>query len=240
MEVFPAIDLRNGQVVRLAQGDYDHQTTYSSDPLAVAGQLVAAGARWIHMVDLDAARSGQSANLDVVEAIRGNLDVRIQLGGGARSEAAVERMLAAGADRVVVGSAALENWAWFERLIQRADLLGRIALGLDARDGRVAIKGWTETTEQTAVELAGRVRGRPVAAIIYTDIARDGMLLGPNIPATAELVEAADVPVIASGGVSSLDDLARCKAIGCAGVVVGRAYYEGKIDLRQALELADK
>jgi len=238
MEVFPAIDLRDGQVVRLVQGDYGHQTTYSSDPLAVAGDFVAAGARWIHMVDLDAARSGQSANLDAVEAIRDNLDVHIELGGGARSEAAIQRMLAAGADRVVVGSAALENWPWFEQLIRRKDLLGRIALGLDAREGRLAIKGWTEATEQTAVELAGRVRGRPVAAIIYTDIACDGMLLGPNIPATAELVEAADVPVIAAGGVSSLDDLAQCKAVGCAGVVVGRAYYEGKVDLRQALELA--
>jgi len=140
----------------------------------------------------------------------------------------------------VVGSAALANWPWFERLVQRADLLGRIALGLDAREGRLAIKGWTEATEETAAELAERVRDRPVAAIIYTDIARDGMLLGPNIPATAELVEAADVPVIAAGGVSSLDDLAQCKAIGCAGVVVGRAYYEGKIDLRLALKLAGK
>jgi len=164
MEVFPAIDLRDGQVVRLAQGNYGHQTTYSSDPLAVAGEFVAAGARWIHMVDLDAARSGQSANLDVVEAIRDNLDIHIQLGGGARSEAAVERMLAAGADRVVVGSAALANWPWFERLVQRADLLGRIALGLDAREGRLAIKGWTEATEETAAELAERVRDRPVGS----------------------------------------------------------------------------
>jgi phosphoribosylformimino-5-aminoimidazole carboxamide ribotide isomerase len=239
MEILPAIDLRGGKVVRLAQGDYDRQTTYADDPVSVAKAFVAAGARWIHVVDLDAARTGTPTNTASVAAVAAAVDARIQLGGGARDEAAIDAMLAGGVARVVVGSAALRDWAWFEGLLARADLAGRLALGLDARGGRVAAQGWTEQLATTAVELARRTRGRPLGAIVYTDISRDGMLGGVNVEATAEIVAATDVPVIASGGVGSLEDVRRCKAIGCAGAIVGRAYYEGAIDLAGAVRAAE-
>ena len=239
MEILPAIDLRGGKVVRLAQGDYDRQTTYADDPVSVAKAFVAAGARWIHMVDLDAARTGTPTNTASVSAVAAAVDARIQLGGGARDAAAIDAMLTGGVARVVVGSAALRDWAWFEGLLARADLAGRLALGLDARGGRVAAQGWTEQLATTAVELARRTRGRPLGAIVYTDISRDGMLGSVNVEATAEIVAATDVPVIASGGVGSLEDVRRCKAIGCAGAIVGRAYYEGAIDLAGAVRAAE-
>jgi len=240
MDILPAIDLRGGKVVRLARGNYARQTTYDDDPVAVARRFVAAGAEWIHMVDLDAARTGRPANTDAVRAVADAVDARIELGGGARSTAAVESMLAGGVSRVVVGSAALEDWAWFEKLAARDDLAGRLALGLDARSGRLAVRGWTEQLEALAVDLAARVRGWPLGAVIYTDISRDGMLGGVNVEATAEVIDATDVPVIASGGVASLDDVLRCRQIGCAGAIIGRAYYEGKIDLTRAMEIAEK
>ena len=238
MEILPAIDLRDGQVVRLLRGDYARQTTYSSDPAAVAGDFVRAGATWIHMVDLDAARSGRFAHADVVRAVCESSGAKVELGGGARDDKAVEAMLACGVDRVIVGSAALRDWAWFEGLVRRPQMAGRIALGLDARDGRLAVDGWTRQVDATAANLAAQVKGWPVAAIIYTDIARDGMLSGVNFEATAEVVAATDVPVIASGGVCGLEDVAQCKQIDCAGVIIGKAYYEGRIDLGEAIELA--
>jgi phosphoribosylformimino-5-aminoimidazole carboxamide ribotide isomerase len=238
MEVLPAIDLRDGKVVRLRQGDYAEQTTYSSDPAGVAKTLAAAGAKWIHVVDLDAARTGAPANAPALRAICEAVGLKVQFGGGMRNDAAIESALSVGVARVVVGSAALKDWAWFHRLVGRTEMAGRIALGLDARAGRLAVQGWTRQTQVTAVEVARRVRGWLLGAIVYTDIARDGMLAGVNIPATAELIAATDVPVIASGGVSCLQDVLECKRIGCAGVIVGRAYYEGKIDLARACALA--
>jgi phosphoribosylformimino-5-aminoimidazole carboxamide ribotide isomerase len=238
MLVLPAIDLRNGQVVRLSQGDYDRQTVYSSDPASVAKTFASAGAEWIHVVDLDAAREGHPCNTAAVESIRRSVKLRIELGGGARSGAAIDRMLAMGVDRVVVGSAAMKDWAWFERLLGRDDLAGKLALGLDARDGRLAVHGWTEQVDATAEEVARRVSGGPLGAIVYTDSARDGMLSGVNTEATARVVASTDVPVIASGGVGSLDDVRRCREIGCEGVIVGRAWYEGRVDLAGAIETA--
>jgi phosphoribosylformimino-5-aminoimidazole carboxamide ribotide isomerase len=224
-------------VVRIKQGDFDRRTDYSDSPEAVAQAMVAAGAGWLHVVDLDAAETGRTANAAAVAAIRSAVEARIELGGGARSEAAIDAMLSGGADRVVVGSAAMEDWAWFERLAKRADLTGRLALGLDARGGKLASRGWTRQLKTSAVEIARRTRGWALGAIVYTDIARDGMMTGPNLAATGEIVTATDVPVIASGGVSSLDDVAACKRVGCAGVIVGRAYYEGRIDLAEAIRL---
>lgn len=238
MDILPAIDLRDGQVVRLAKGDYDRQTTYGDDPAAVARTFVEAGAGWIHMVDLDAARTGRRTNSSAVRAVVEAVDARVELGGGARDDAAVEAMLADGVARVVVGSAALRDWEWFERLLARADLAGRIALGLDARDGRLAADGWTEQLEATAVEIAARTRSWPLGAIVYTDIARDGMLTGVNLSATADVIAATDVGVIASGGVASLADVGGCKEIGCAGVIIGKAWYEGRIDLARACEMS--
>ena len=238
MDILPAIDLRGGKVVRLARGDYDLQTTYHDDPVEVARQFIAAGAKWIHMVDLDAARSGRPANHQAVRAVAEASGAAIQLGGGARDEATVDAMLSLGIRRVVVGSAAMKDWPWFERLAARDDLAGRLALGLDARDGRLAAEGWTEQLATTALELARRVRGWPLGAIVYTDIGRDGMLSGVNVEATAEIVAATDVPVIASGGLRDLADVAECRRIGCAGAIIGRAYYEGSIDLARAVEVA--
>ena len=240
MEVLPAIDLRDGRVVRLEQGDYDRRTEYSDDPAAVAREMLAAGARWVHVVDLDAARTGRPGNTAAFTAVRQTLGkaAKIQLGGGARSEAAVDAMLAAGADRVVVGSAALEDWTWFERLAKRPDLAAKLALGLDARGGKLATRGWTRQLDASAVELARRTAGWPLGAIVYTDIARDGMMTGLNLAATAQVIAATDVPVIASGGVAGLEDVIRCKEAGCAGVIVGKAYYEGTLDLAQAIRLA--
>jgi len=236
MEILPAIDLRDGKVVRLAQGDYDRQTTYHDDPAAVARLFVQAGAKWVHVVDLDAARTGTPANAaavrEIVQAV--GADARVELGGGARDTEAVRRMLDSGVARVVVGSAAMKDWAWFEALVACEDLAGKLALGLDARDGRLAAHGWTEQLETSAADLARRTRGWALGAIVYTDIARDGMLSGVNIQATAEIIRATDVPVIASGGVSSLDDVRACARIGCAGAIIGRAWYEEKIDLTEA------
>ena len=236
MEILPAIDLCGGKVVRLAQGDYDRQTIYHDDPVAVAKLFVQAGAKWIHVVDLDAARTGTPANAVAVRAVvqAVGADARVELGGGARDTAAVQRMLESGVARVVVGSAAMKDWAWFEVLVARGELAGKLALALDARDGRLAARGWTEQLETSAADLARRAHGWPLGAIVYTDIARDGMLSGVNLQATAEIIRATDVPVIASGGVSSLDDVRQCARIGCAGAIIGRAWYEGKIDLAEA------
>lgn len=238
MNVLPAIDLRNGNVVRLAQGDYDRETVYSGNPLEVARYFAACGCEWVHVVDLDAARSGQLTNLAAVLEIVARTEIRVELGGGIRDDRAIDRALEAGVDRLVVGSAAVKNWPWFERLLHRPELSDRLCLGLDARDGKLAIHGWTEQAPDTAADLARRVQGAPLAAIIYTDIARDGMLVGPNFAATAELIAATDVPVIASGGIGSLEDVLQCRKIGCAGAIVGRAYYEGKIDLAEAVAAA--
>jgi phosphoribosylformimino-5-aminoimidazole carboxamide ribotide isomerase len=240
MELLPAIDLRDGKVVRLRRGDYDDQTVYGDDPAAIAARFEQAGARWIHVVDLDAAKSGVLTNGDSIRAIRRAVKLSIELGGGARSDKAVDAMIEAGADRVVVGSAAMRDWAWFERLARRDDLVAKVALGLDAREGMLAAYGWTEQTTLRAVDMARRVNGWPLGAIVYTDIARDGMLQGVNIEATAEIVRSCDVPVIASGGVTDVDDIRRCRQIGCGGAIVGKAWYDGRIDLARAFAAASE
>lgn len=225
-------------MVRLAQGDYQRQTVYSDRPVEVAEAFARAGCRWLHVVDLDAARHGRPENLAVVTEIARRVDLQIELGGGLRSDSAVQAALDAGVERVIIGSAALGNWPWFEGLLRRSDLAGQVALSLDARAGRLAVHGWTEGTNTSAVEVAGRVKGMGLSAIIYTDIHRDGMLTGPNFHSTAELIAASDAPVIASGGVAGVEDIRRCRQIGCAGVIVGRAYYEGRLDLAEALRVA--
>ena len=241
MDVLPAIDLRGGKVVRLQQGDYDQQTTYADDPSLVARRFADAGADWIHVVDLDAARTGQITNRAEILAIRRTTRVKIELGGGARSADTIRLMLSDLADRVVVGSAGLKDWDWFEGLLGLEAIPNeRLALGLDARNGRLAIHGWTEELPDTAVDLARRVRGSGLGAIVYTDIARDGMLEGINIEATAEVLGATDVPVVASGGLGSLDDIRQCRRIGCGGVILGKALYEGRVDLADALAVASE
>ena len=234
MKILPAIDLRDGQVVRLEKGNYDLQTTYGQDPAAIARVFADAGAEWIHIVDLDAARSGRPTNTAAIASIRDAVDISLELGGGMRDDQSVRTALDAGVNRVIVGSAALRDLQWFEQLVGSDDLAGRVVLGLDARDGMLAADGWTTQTECTALEIAQRVTDWPLAGIVYTDIARDGMLTGVNTTATAELINVTNVPVIASGGVASLDDLLACKEIGCWGAIVGKAWYEGMIDLGHA------
>lgn len=238
MEILPAIDLRAGEVVRLSQGDYDRQKVYATDPSGMAVEFISAGARWIHVVDLDAARTGKRTNAEAIRSICRTAGAKIQLGGGIRDDEAAAAAMELGADRLVIGSAALNDWAWFEDLTRRSELADKVVLGLDARDGKLAAAGWTDQTDLLVAEVARRAKTLPLAAIVYTDIARDGMLTGPDIETTAELIETTALPIIASGGVGSLDDIARCKEIGCAGAIVGRAYYEGLIDLADACELA--
>ncbi|MBT3278379.1 MAG: 1-(5-phosphoribosyl)-5-[(5-phosphoribosylamino)methylideneamino] imidazole-4-carboxamide isomerase [Phycisphaerales bacterium] len=240
MDLLPAIDLRGGQVVRLERGDYDLQTTYNSDPGAVAASFAEAGAKWIHVVDLDAAKSGIPTNTDAIGAIRSAVGdaMKIELGGGARTTDTVVRMLDGVADRVVIGSAALEKWDWFESLLTGEQFTNdQLVLGLDAKEGRLAIHGWTKVLEETALDLGARVNGSGLGAIVYTDIARDGMLSGINVEQTAAMVKITDVGIVASGGVASLDDVRAALDIGCGGCILGKALYEGKVILKDAVEL---
>jgi len=242
MDILPAIDLLDGKVVRLSRGDYDQRTVYSDAPADVAARFLDAGAAWIHVVDLNAARGGEPTNTNALAAVcrlAGERGARVQTGGGVRDRASIDRLLAVGVSRLVIGSAAMKNWPWFEALLTDDAMPNeRFALGLDARDGYLAAEGWTEQLDITAADLAERVSGSGLGAIVYTDIARDGMLTGVNYGATRRLIEATDAPVIASGGVAGIEDVRRCGEIGCAGVIVGRAYYEGRIDIRQALAAA--
>jgi phosphoribosylformimino-5-aminoimidazole carboxamide ribotide isomerase len=235
VEVIPAIDLRGGQLVRLAQGDYARETVYERDPPRAAARFAAAGAPRLHVVDLDAARDGGKTNLAAIRAILAEArGVPVQVGGGVRALERVEELLALGAARVVMGTAALEDPALLRRAALRHP--GRIVLGLDAREGRVAVRGWLETSERRVEEVLDEFSDLPLAALLHTDIARDGMLVGPSLDATLALARRTRVPVIASGGVGCQDDLvalARTRAI--AGAIVGRALYEGRIELGAAL-----
>ncbi len=235
MELYPAIDIRSGRVVRLTQGEATRQTVYGDDPAAVAESFVAAGARWIHVVDLDRAfgtGDNEHAVAAVLERVAGRAGV--QAGGGFRSAELVRWGVALGLARVVVGTAAAIDPGFLED-IAAAVPPERLAVGVDARDGRVAVRGWTETSELTAPELGRRALGAGIRTLIYTDVARDGMLLGPDIAGAVRLQDEG-ASVIASGGVSSLADLREVAEAGLAGVIVGRALYEGRFDVRQALE----
>jgi len=242
-ELYPAIDLRAGRAVRLLRGDYAAETVYSDDPVAVARGFEAAGARWIHVVDLDAARSGEAGNLEYVAAIARSVRCGVETGGGVRSAEAAERLIDAGVARVVIGTAAVERPEFVTELATRYP--GRVAVGLDARGRRVAVKGWTETTGADLVELARRFEGEGVAALIVTEIGRDGTMAGPDLDQLAAVLEATRVDVIASGGVGTLDDVAALAGLragpglhggrSLAGIIVGRALYEGRFTVEEAL-----
>jgi phosphoribosylformimino-5-aminoimidazole carboxamide ribotide isomerase len=236
MELWPAIDLRGGRCVRLQQGDYARETVFDDDPPAVARRFVAEGARHLHLVDLDGARDGRPVNLDAVRAIVAAVDIPCELGGGVRDEAAIQTLLDAGLARVVIGTRAQREPDWFRRMC--AKFPGRLALGIDARGGHVATHGWLETSDAPAVELAKQFENEPLAALIYTDIATDGMLAGPNLAAMREMAEAVRLPVIASGGVSCAADVQALAATGVAGCIVGRALYENRLTLSEALAAA--
>lgn len=238
--LFPAIDLKAGACVRLLRGEMDKATTFNPDPADQARRFADMGFAWLHVVDLDGAFAGNSANTSAVRAILSATDCPVQLGGGLRTRAQIDTWLDAGVTRVILGTAALRD----PDLVREAarDLPGRIAVGIDARDGRVAVEGWAETSDLQATELARRFEGAGVAALIVTDIARDGTKTGVNVAFTANMAAAVDIPVIASGGVKDLADLKALRDGGgsrpIAGAILGRALYDGDIDPRAALEAA--
>ena len=235
MELYPAVDVQGGRVVRLRQGEAARATAYGDDPVAVAEGFAAMGARWLHFVDLDRA-FGTGDNRALARRLLAVAKTHVQVGGGLRTAEAIEEMLAWGATRVVIGTKAATDPALVERLLRRHGAT-RLAVGIDAKDGRVAVRGWTEVFDLAPVELARRVQQQGATTVIYTDAARDGMLAGPDL-AGARALAALGLDVIASGGVASLDDLRAARAAGLAGAIVGRALYEGRFTLAEALECA--
>ena len=238
MILFPAIDLKDGQCVRLRLGDMNQATVFNEDPAAQASEFAEQGFEWLHLVDLNGAFAGRPVNAGAVEAILAATDVPVQLGGGIRDMATVESWLAKGIRRVILGTAAVRDPDFVRTACRQHP--GRIAVAVDARDGKVAAAGWAESTDIAAADLARRFEDAGVAAIIYTDIDRDGMLKGLNLEATLRLAQATAIPVIASGGLASLDDIRRLVAPECAileGAVCGRALYDGRLDGREALRL---
>ena len=232
MELWPAIDLRGGKCVRLLQGDYDRETVFGDDPVVMVSRFVAQGAKRLHIVDLDGAKAGRPEQADLIARMVAAAGVPCQLGGGIRSLETAKAYAAAGVARLVVGSVAIEEPALLEELATA--LPGRIVLGLDARDGRVAVRGWLETSPLTAVAVAQRHQGLPLAGIVYTDIATDGMLAGPNLAALEEMIGAVKLPVVASGGIATAEDLRQVARIGAGGCIVGRALYDGGLSLADA------
>lgn len=236
MRILPAIDLRGGKCVRLRQGDYAQETVFGEDPAAMAAHWAAQGAEYLHLVDLDGAREGRPVNLPSVQAILERVGIPCQMGGGVRDEATVTELLRAGLKRVVVGTRALEDAPWLAVMCRRFP--HALVLGIDARDGMVAVRGWQQTSQVQVEALLSRVRGLPLAAVVYTDIGRDGMLSGPNVEAVEKVLKATAIPVIASGGVGTVDDVARLARLPLEGCIIGRALYEGTVSLPQAIEAA--
>jgi phosphoribosylformimino-5-aminoimidazole carboxamide ribotide isomerase len=230
--ILPAIDLRGGQCVRLRQGDYAQETVFGNDPGAMAKRWVSQGARFLHVVDLDGAKAGRPINGDAVRAITAS-GVPCQLGGGLRTEADIAQALEWGVSRVVVGTQALKEPAWLAKIARQFP--SKVVLGIDAKNGMVATDGWLEVSQRPAVAFARDCAAWPLAAIVYTDISKDGMLAGPNLDAMAELAAAVKLPVIASGGVTTLDDVRELAKRGLAGCIIGRALYEGRIDVQRAI-----
>src|SRR4029079_3204802 len=235
MLIIPAIDLKDGRCVRLRQGDMAAETIYSADVTEVAGRWQQKGAGLIHVVDLNGAVDGEPKNLPHIESVMKTVRVKVQVGGGIRTIETIRRYLNAGVSRVVLGTAALMNRALLDLAFQ--EFPQRIVLGLDARDGRIAVKGWTSVSDVKAIDLLKELSGCAIAAVVYTDIARDGMLNGPNVPALKEIVECSSFPVIASGGITRLEDLQAIRSLGprIEGAIVGKALYDDKLDLRDAV-----
>lgn len=240
MIIIPAVDIKNGKCVRLLQGRMNDETIYSDDPEAMALKWAQIGAQLIHVIDLDGAFAKSPQNIEAIRKILKSVMVPIQLGGGIRNEETVHMYLKLGVNRIIIGTEAIKKPAFVKRVCEKYP--GQIIVGIDARQGKVAIDGWTHTTRIEVIELAKEFEGCGVAAINFTDIQRDGMQTGPNIDATLRLAEAVTIPVIASGGVSSIEDIKNLLPLekkGVAGVIVGRALYSGQLDLKAALDLTD-
>ena len=238
MQIWPAIDLRDGKCVRLRQGDYRRETVFDDDPAVAARRWVDSGGECLHLVDLDGARDGRPVNREAIARIVETAGVPCELGGGIRDEASIGELLELGLARLVVGTRALREPDWFRRMC--GQFPGKLVLGIDARDGKVATDGWLETSGVEAVEMARSLADAPIAAIVYTDIAKDGMMAGANVEAMAAMRRAVPVPVVASGGVTTIEDVERLAAVDVAGCIIGRALYEGKLDLAEAIRVGSK
>jgi phosphoribosylformimino-5-aminoimidazole carboxamide ribotide isomerase len=234
MVIIPAIDLMQGKCVRLIQGEYHHQITYENDPLAQANQFAADGAEWLHIVDLEGAKVGKPINTHVIADIAALGKFKIEVGGGIRDEDTVNDLLNLGLKRVIIGTSAITNFSWFSEITSKFE--NKIALALDAKGSKVATHAWTQNTGQDLFEFALKADELPLAAIIYTDITKDGMLEGPNFERTKELTEKVKTPVVASGGVNSLDDINKLKEMNLQGIIIGRALYEKTISLPDAID----
>ncbi len=236
MQILPAIDLRGGKCVRLRQGDYAQETVFGDDPAAMAKHWVDLGGEFLHLVDLDGAKDGAPTNLEAIRKIVQTVGVPCELGGGIRNEETIRSLLELGLNRLVIGTLALRQPEWFREMCLKFP--NRLVLGIDARNGYVATDGWLETSQTKAIELADQFSSLPMAAIVYTDIATDGMMKGSNVPAMKEMKDAVNVPVVASGGVTTLEDVRKLKDAGLDAAIIGRALYEGTIELPDALRLA--
>ena len=234
MYIIPAIDLREGKCVRLIQGDYHRQIDYKDNPVEQAGDFIAAGAEWLHIVDLDGAKVGKPVNTDTIAAVAARGKLKIEVGGGIRTEEAVKELLDIGVERVIIGTMAVGDFEWFSRTAQ--EFSGRIALGLDARGSTVATSGWTKEHPTPLMEFAVQAAKLPLAAIIYTDITKDGMMTGPNFERTKAIIDAVDVPVVASGGINEIADVTKLAELGAAAAIIGRALYEGTLNLAEAIQ----
>lgn len=233
MIIYPAIDLRGGRCVRLRQGDFQQETIFGNDPGDMARQWQSQGAQALHLVDLDGAKAGKPTNIEALTSIRRAVTIPLQVGGGLRSEQDLQLIFDLGIERAILGSKACQDPAWLEQRARRYP--NRILLGLDAKAGMVATEGWLEVSQVAALDLARQVSSYPLAGIIYTDIAKDGMMAGPNWEGLAEMSEATPLPIIASGGVTTADDVRRLRTMQLAGCIIGRALYEKTIDLKEIL-----
>lgn len=239
MQLYPAIDLKNGQCVRLKQGEFKEITVYSKEPEKVAKYWQSQGATFLHLVDLDGALAGYSVNEEVIKQIVASVSIPVEIGGGIRSEEAVHSMLSLGVDRVIIGTKAVQNPEFLRELVKKFGP-DRIVAGVDAKDGMVAVEGWEKISPVTASQLCGQMKEYGVRHIVYTDIARDGMLTGPNVAYTKKLTEDTGLDIIASGGMSSMEDLKQLYEAGIHGAIIGKALYENRIDLKEAVKAFEK
>jgi len=234
MYIIPAIDLLKGKCVRLIQGEYHRQISYQDDPVKQAREFSSAGAEWLHIVDLDGARLGRPINIDTISAITALGKFKIEVGGGIRSEASVKQLLEIVAERVIIGTKAVNDFEWFSEMAEKFS--GKITLGLDARGSKVATHGWTQDSPRQLLEFASEAAKLPLAAIIYTDITKDGMMTGPNLERTKALVQAVQTPVIASGGVREIADIKKLAQLEVEAAIIGRSLYEGTLNLTDAVK----
>ncbi len=236
MIIFPAIDLKDKQAVRLTKGDYNQVKVYGQDPAAVAADFIARGATHLHIVDLDGAKDGTLSNFEAVQNIVAAGDLFTEVGGGIRNEERIRKYLSLGVDRVILGTAALQNFPFLEQMVQKYG--PQIAVGVDAKDGKVAVNGWLDTSEQDAVEFCRKLESIGVDTVIFTDISKDGMLSGTNLEIYKELATFKSLKIVASGGISYYDEISKLQAMGIHAAIVGKAIYEGKLDLKEVLALA--